>query len=99
MVRIIANRHYGQDTLGLGDVKLMAAAGTWLGFSDIFIAISLGALAGVIHGILYQYHLQRVSGHKTPFSELFIPAGPGFIIGIIFVGTLKFHSIFYAFPL
>lgn len=31
IVRFFGNRHYKQETLGLGDVKLMAAGGLWLG--------------------------------------------------------------------
>lgn len=92
-IRQIANYFYQKDTLGLGDVKLLGAAGLWLGASDIFLAISLGAFAGLIHGAIYKLYMQRKTGELLPLSTLSIPAGPGFIIGIIIVGVIKFQSL------
>jgi len=86
-IRYIANKIYKRDTLGLGDVKLMGAAGAWLGLEYIFIAISLGAFAGLIHGIIYSHY------KKVKLSTLSIPAGPGFIFGIIIVGIIKFQML------
>jgi leader peptidase (prepilin peptidase)/N-methyltransferase len=37
----------GRDGLGLGDVKLSAVAGAWLGFATLFAAIELAALAAI----------------------------------------------------
>ncbi len=87
MVRYIANKAYGKDTLGLGDVKLMGAAGVWLGMDYIFLALSIGAFAGLIHGLIYGYY------KKIKLSTLSIPAGPGFIFGIIIVGIIKFQML------
>ena len=86
-IRHIANKIYKQDTLGLGDVKLMCAAGAWLGLEYIFIALSLGAFAGLIHGLMYGHY------KKVKLSTLSIPAGPGFIFGIIIVGIIKFQML------
>ena len=84
MIRYVANAYYKKDTLGLGDVKLMGAAGLWLGLDHIFLALALGAGLGVIHGLAYAF----VKKEKT-LSTLSIPAGPGFIGGIIMVFLLK----------
>ncbi len=86
-IRHIANKIYKRDTLGLGDVKLMGAAGVWLGIEHIFLALSLGALAGLIHGIIYGRY------KKIDLSKLSVPAGPGFIFGIIIVGIIKFQML------
>ncbi len=94
LVRYFANKHYGRDTLGLGDVKLMGAAGLWLGLSDIFLAISLGAFFGLLHGVFYKFITQRQSGESVSLKGLIIPAGPGFIMGIIVIGGLKFYTLF-----
>lgn len=90
VIRFFSNRHYGRDTLGLGDVKLMGAAGIWLGTDGILLAITAGALAGLIHGLIYAASLSMKN--KTPFSvhHLAIPAGPGFAIGIVMVGAWLF---------
>ena len=37
----------GRDGLGLGDVKLAAVAGAWLGLPVLFAAIELAALAAI----------------------------------------------------
>src|SRR5882724_7219559 len=41
-VRAAARRYYHEDALGLGDVKLMGAAGIGLGFPNILLALSVG---------------------------------------------------------
>src|SRR5688572_14911939 len=52
-LRFAANWYYKQDALGLGDVKLMGAAGLWLGVDGVLFALTLGAFAGLIHGLVY----------------------------------------------
>src|SRR5690606_11939354 len=52
-IRFFANRHYKQDALGLGDVKLLGAAGLWLGLDGVLQATTLGAFAGLLHGLGY----------------------------------------------
>jgi leader peptidase (prepilin peptidase) / N-methyltransferase len=84
LIRTLANAYYKQDTLGLGDVKLMTAAGLWLGLDHIFIALSLGAGLGVLHGLIHAA-ITRTRHLKT----LSIPAGPGFIGGIILTFLIK----------
>lgn len=92
IIRFFSNRHYGRDTLGLGDVKLMGAAGLWLGLDGTLQAITVGAAAGLVHGIVYAAYI--AIKHKTKFSlsQLSIPAGPGFATGIIVVGYIMFAS-------
>lgn len=93
IIRQIANRMHERDTLGLGDVKLMGAAGLWLGLNHIFLAISVGASAGLIHGVAYKFYQQRKTGEHVPLAGLAIPAGPGFIAGIIVAGLIKFSTL------
>ncbi len=88
-VRFFANKYYKQDSLGLGDVKLMMAAGAWLGPNDVLLAIIIGALAGILHGLALA--LKRKTKN---LANLNLPAGPGFIIGIIIAGIMKFRSFF-----
>ena len=93
LVRQVANKMYDRDTLGLGDVKLMGAAGLWLGVSHIFLAISVGAFAGLLHGVVYKFYQQRKTGEHIPLAGLAIPAGPGFIVGVIATGFIKFSAL------
>jgi len=94
VIRFFANRHYGRDSLGLGDVKLMGAAGLWLGLEGILFALTLGAFAGVLHGVGYAVW-EAVRTHSRPsLKQLMIPAGPGFIIGIVAVAIWRFTPYF-----
>jgi leader peptidase (prepilin peptidase)/N-methyltransferase len=97
MIRFIGNWYYKQDTLGLGDVKLLAAAGLWLGAEGVVIAITLGALMGTMHGVGVATF--RAISEKSPFTlkRLMIPAGPGFCAGILLSGIWKLHPIFQAY--
>jgi leader peptidase (prepilin peptidase)/N-methyltransferase len=89
-IRFAANRYYGEDSLGLGDVKLLAAAGVWLGPHEVLIAIIAGALAGIVHGLAIA--VLGVAKTKAPMNlkTLSLPAGPGFVVGIIIAGIIKF---------
>lgn len=86
LIRAAGNKYYGQDSLGLGDVKLLGAGGLWLGYEGVLFAMTLGAFAGLIHGVLYAIIIKIKT--KQPFNirRLIIPAGPGFAVGIILVG-------------
>lgn len=85
LIRAAGNKYYGQDSLGLGDVKLLGAGGLWLGYEGVLFAMTLGAMAGLIHGILYAV-ITKIKT-KQPFNlrRLIIPAGPGFALGIVLV--------------
>ena len=83
VIRICGNAYYKQDTLGLGDVKLLAAAGLWLGLEGVVFALTAGAFAGLLHGI--GVATAKAIKEKSPINlkRLMIPAGPGFCVGII----------------
>lgn len=86
VIRMGGNAYYKQDSLGLGDVKLLGAAGFWLGIEGTIYAITLGAFAGILHGLILAAYIAVKT--KTPFSvkRLALPAGPGFCVGIVLAG-------------
>jgi prepilin signal peptidase PulO-like enzyme (type II secretory pathway) len=92
LIRLAGNKYYGQESLGLGDVKLLGAAGLWLGVENVLFAMTLGAAAGLIHGIIYAIMLKLKT--KEPFNmrRLMIPAGPGFAVGIVLVAGWMYKS-------
>lgn len=92
-IRAVANRIYGMDTLGLGDVKLMAAVGVWLGLENTMLALSVGAFAGLLHGIAYILYQNIVHKKGLAFRGLTIPAGPGFVVGSIIMGVWMFKDL------
>lgn len=75
-IRAVANKIYDADALGLGDVKLMAAAGLGLGHPQILLALVLGSCFGVAHGVGMSYF------NKTKLSTVNVPAGLGLTLGI-----------------
>jgi leader peptidase (prepilin peptidase)/N-methyltransferase len=66
----------GRDGLGLGDVKLAAVAGAWLGLQALFAAIELAALAA-IGAYLLNAAIRRQPLRSTaflPFGTFLAPA-------------------------
>lgn len=94
-IRLVANAVYQQDTLGLGDVKLMGAAGLWLGPEGILMALSLGALFGMLHGLIVGLYQARKTGTKLNLNRLEVPAGPGFALGIVAMALYQYRFILF----
>lgn len=93
LTREIANRLYKDDTLGLGDVKLMGAAGIWLGPYYILLALTAGGIAGLLHGLALAFSEKLKTGAMPSFNKLSLPAGPGFAAGIVIAAIMQFHEI------
>lgn len=94
LIRTLANRYYGQDALGLGDVKLITAGGFWLGIEGIFLALTLGATAGLLHGIAGAFVKSKRVKQPLALKGLEVPAGPGFAAGIVVTGLWQFRDFF-----
>jgi len=75
LVGVLGKLALRKEAMGMGDVKLMAAAGIWLGWEMVLFAIFLGALAGALVSlVLLLLGLTRM-GKRLPF-------GPFLSIGI-----------------
>ena len=72
----------GRDGLGLGDVKLAAVAGVWLGLPMLFAAIELAALAAI-----GAYLLNAAIKRRPLKSTAFLPFGT-FLAPAIWLGWL-----------
>ena len=75
-------RWRGRDGLGLGDVKLAAVAGAWLGFVTIFAVIELAALSA-----LAAYAVSAYLGKRPLRATAFLPFG-AFLAPAIWIGWL-----------
>ena len=93
LVRLIGNAYYKTETLGLGDVKLVAAGGLWLGMHDIMLAIAVGAVCALIHGGMLLIRGKLKNGTFPKLSTFSLPAGPGFIVGLVIIGVAKFWGL------
>jgi leader peptidase (prepilin peptidase)/N-methyltransferase len=69
-------RWRGRDGLGLGDIKLAAVAGAWLGFATIFAVIELAALSALGAYIVNGYVRKRPlkATEFLPFGLFLAPA-------------------------
>jgi leader peptidase (prepilin peptidase)/N-methyltransferase len=69
-------RWRGRDGLGLGDVKLVAVAGAWLGFVTIFAVIELAALSALGAYLVNSYLRNRPLKATAflPFGLFLAPA-------------------------
>jgi leader peptidase (prepilin peptidase)/N-methyltransferase len=69
-------RWRGRDGLGLGDIKLVAVAGAWLGFVTLFAVIELAALSALgaylVNGYLRKRPLKGTA--FLPFGLFLAPA-------------------------
>ncbi len=88
LFREIANQATGQDAFGMGDIKLLAAGGIWLGLEAIFLALTIGSFIGIAHG--YLMNALQPTDKKQSLNKLLIPAGFGFTIGIAVGGVYQF---------
>jgi leader peptidase (prepilin peptidase)/N-methyltransferase len=75
LVRIAYRRVRGRDGLGLGDVKLAAAAGAWLSLPMLPIAIEIAAVTALAAYVFRQRKRSRVlrAAGRIPFGAFFAP--------------------------
>jgi leader peptidase (prepilin peptidase)/N-methyltransferase len=86
IVRITYRVLRGRDGLGLGDVKLAAAAGAWLSLPMLPIAIEIAAITALIAYALRQRKRVRVlrAAGRVPFGAFFAPAiWFGWVLGAV----------------
>ena len=75
-------RFRGRDGLGLGDIKLAAVLGAWLGWATIFAVLEVATLAAIA---AYLVHAFR---HRRPLrGTAFLPFG-SFLAPAIWLGWL-----------
>lgn len=79
LVRAVYRRTRGIDGLGLGDVKLMAAGGAWVGVAGVGPVLLVAALA-----TLLAVGVAALAGHR-PGRATRIPFGPGLALAILAV--------------
>ncbi len=91
-IRHLANLFYEDDALGLGDVKLMAAGGIWLGTEGILLAMASGAFASLVISVCYLLWRRARFAEPLRLMSLKIPAGPGFVLGILLSGIWVYRA-------
>ena len=64
----------GREGIGLGDVKLAAVAGAWLGWPSVALAVNVAALSALAIVLIRAFRGQRITGTTAvPFGLFFAP--------------------------
>ena len=77
----------GREGMGLGDVKMMAAVGAFLGLQRALLTVLVGSLLGSVIGILLIATSKKGRDYELPFGT-FLGAGA---LVVVFFGTSALH--------
>src|SRR6202040_2038966 len=77
----------GREGMGLGDVKMMAAVGAFLGVKRTMMTVLVGSLLGSVIGILLISISKKGRDYELPFGT-FLGAGA---LLVLFFGTPALH--------
>jgi leader peptidase (prepilin peptidase)/N-methyltransferase len=77
----------GREGMGLGDVKMMAAVGAFLGLKRTLMTVLVGSLFGSVIGILLISISKKGRDYELPFGT-FLGAGA---LVVVFFGTPALH--------
>jgi len=77
----------GREGMGLGDVKMMAAVGAFLGLKRTLLTVLMGSLLGSVIGILLIAVSKKGRDYELPFGT-FLGAGA---LLVVFYGTPALH--------
>jgi len=73
----------GREGMGLGDVKMMAMVGAFVGLEGALLAILIGSLLGSVIGLAFIAIFRKDSDYELPFGAFL---GAGSLI-VVFFGT------------
>lgn len=80
-VSAAAGKLLGKPALGLGDAKLAALLGAWLGLTGLGLMVSLAVLAGALFGLLGRLSGRLKRQQPFPFGPFLAAAGLAVWIG------------------
>lgn len=74
LVRVLGEIAFKKEAMGMGDVKLMAFLGTFLGWRGVLLTFLVGCFAGALFGIAQMPFTRKLRGVAVPFGP-FLAAG------------------------
>ena len=94
LVRWIWRRLRGVDAMGLGDVKMLAMIGAFLGWRQVWVVLFLGSLAGAIVGVALSLGRGRSLQTRLPFGTFLALAA--YVASLVGERLLNWYLAFYA---
>jgi leader peptidase (prepilin peptidase)/N-methyltransferase len=82
-----------QDGIGMGDAKLLAALGAWLGWQAIPGLLLIASLSGVLGGLLWLYWHEKGYQRAFPFGPFLVFAGIIELLWPQFLQTLLLSNL------
>ncbi len=77
----------GREGMGLGDVKMMAMAGAFLGVRQAILMLMVASIIGSVVGAIAVWGLGKGRDYELPFGSFLAIAG----IFLVFAGSRLFH--------
>lgn len=77
---VISPLIYGKPALGMGDVKLMAGVGAWLGTKLVLFTIAVGSIIGAVIGTSIMVYQGRSLRTEIPFGPFLCT---GAVLGLV----------------
>lgn len=93
-IRWIWFRVRGVDAMGLGDVKMLAMIGAFLGWQQVFLVLFLASLAGAIVGVALAAGNRRGLSSKLPFGTFL--AGGAFVASLVGEPLVRWYLGLYS---
>ncbi len=90
VVRWVYRALRGREGLGLGDVKMLAMIGAFLGFWPAMLAMFVGVMFGAVYAVYLLARGRAGAGTRLPFGS-FLGAG-GLVAGVFGPGILRWYG-------
>jgi len=92
-IRWLWKRLRGVDAMGLGDVKMLAAIGAFLGWQQVWVVIFIASLTGAVVGIALSLRHGRSMQTRLPFGTFLAIAA--YIASLVGEPLLRWYAAFY----
>ncbi len=74
-IRWVFHAFTHKEGLGLGDCKLLAALGAWLGWQALPLLVLIASLLGLLFSLFWLYGRGKPWQHPVPFGPMLLLAG------------------------
>jgi len=92
-IAILGALVFRKEAMGMGDIKLLAAMGAFLGWQAVLFIIAFASIVGAVYGILQLLRKQTRWGMAIPFGPFLAIAGITYLLGAHVLVDAYFASL------